>query len=64
MTTELTKEQLTAVRCAMADLIGVWQTCVRDGAPPSYHDWKAHVQSIYDLADAFDLHSDVPEELE
>jgi len=43
------KEQLTIMRCALADLIGVWEAYTHMDIHS--HDWKAHVETITELAD-------------
>ena len=47
-----TAAQISAIRCAFADLLGAWQA-VKLQADPFAHDWDAHMESIRDLADAF-----------
>jgi hypothetical protein len=47
----LTPEQISALRCARADLQGVLQC--RDQLDFSTHDWKAHELSIRELEEAF-----------
>lgn len=53
--------ELNAVRCALADLIGAYQAHQQNDMHA--HDWKAHLQSIHELAEAFELDSEIPEEL-
>lgn len=48
---KLTKKQVTALRCAYADLQGALQA--RDQLDIEAHDWAAHKQSIFDLEEAF-----------
>lgn len=50
-----TKDQLSAVLCALADLQGSLQA--HESNDPHAHDWKAHQQSIDELIAAFDLES-------
>lgn len=57
-------KSILAARCALADLIGAWQDWHQRGSPDSVHDWSAHVESIIELAEAFDLMSEVPAELQ
>ena len=40
------EEQLTIMRSALADLIGVWKAYRR----MDIHDWEAHVETITELA--------------
>jgi hypothetical protein len=47
----MTSEQILAVRCAYADLLGAEQA--HDQADTGAHDWKSHHQSIADLEAAF-----------
>ena len=47
----LNEKQMSAIKCAFADLIGAWQA--RQQFDYNAHDWEAHVQSIYELAEAF-----------
>lgn len=42
-------EQLTIMRCALADLIGVWEAYTH--LDIHSHDWRAHVETITELAD-------------
>jgi hypothetical protein len=57
----MTEKQLSAVRCALADLCGALQAFNQNDI--HIHDWRAHQQSIAELAEAFDLEDEVPEEL-
>jgi len=45
----MNNEQRTIMRCALADLIGAWETYVNMDIHS--HDWKAHVETITELAD-------------
>ena len=56
----LTKTQLDAVRCALADLCGALQA--HEGRDTWLHDWDAHLQTIDELAKAFGLEDEVPED--
>jgi hypothetical protein len=47
----MTEEQITAIRCAYADLKGSFEHMV-EGTLHS-HDWEAHAESIDDLLKAF-----------
>lgn len=51
----MNEQQIAALRCAHADLAGVYQCAIRDGngGADNGHDWKAHKQSILDLEKAF-----------
>lgn len=57
----MTEEQLTAIRCALADLCGSLQSFHQNDIYS--HDWEAHRQTIIELAEAFGLEDEVPEEL-
>ncbi len=57
----MTEKQLSAVRCALADLCGSLQACNQQDIYA--HDWQAHQQSIEELAKAFGLEHEVPEDL-
>ncbi len=49
----MTKDQITAIRCAYADLLGALQS--RNNRES--HDWDAHRQTLRDLVAAFpDIH--------
>ncbi len=50
----------TAVRCAIADLIGAYQDWKQKDCPEGTHDWRAHLQSIYDLAAEFSMQDEIP----
>jgi hypothetical protein len=41
-------EQLTIMRCALADLIGAWEAYTDMNIHS--HDWRAHVETITELA--------------
>jgi hypothetical protein len=41
-------EQLTIMRCALADLIGAWEAYTYTDIHS--HDWRAHVETITELA--------------
>ena len=57
-----TDKQTIAIRCAFADLCGAIQA--RNMNDMEMHDWRAHLESIYDLRDAFpELKLEIPEEL-
>lgn len=56
---KIVQEQKTVARYALADLVGSWQT----REVPHMHYWDAHVQSILELAEAFDLEDELPKEL-
>lgn len=53
----MTDKQKTAVKCAYADLVGVYQCAVRDGngGIDNGHDWKAHKLTIIEMEEAFDF---------
>ncbi len=54
----MTEKQLSAVRCALADLCGALQAFNQNDI--HIHDWRAHQQSITELAEAFGLEDEVP----
>ena len=54
----MTQDQTNALAYALADLCGSLQA-YRSGTS-SHHDWDSHQQSIWDLAKAFGLGSEVP----
>ena len=49
----LTKEQILAIQCAYADLVGALQA--RNQGDPNAHDWDEHWYSIIDLENNFDF---------
>jgi len=51
----LTKIQESVIRCAYADLVGVYQCAIRDGSggADNGHDWKAHEETIHEMEEAF-----------
>lgn len=57
----ITRKQLQAVRYALADLCGSLQDHNQRHSD-SYHDYDGHKESIYDLATAFGLENEVPED--
>lgn len=56
-----TDDQLLAVRCALADLCGAYQAMLLGNMHA--HFWAAHHHSIHELAKAFGLEEEIPEEL-
>ena len=56
----MTDKQMSAVRCALADLCGAIQA--HEGRDTWLHDWDAHLQTIEELAQAFGLEQEVPED--
>ena len=52
----MNEEQIFAIRCACADLIGALQA--RNQMDIEVHDWKAHKLSIDDLINTFDFLSE------
>ena len=56
----MNEKQLSAVRCALADLCGALQA--HEGRDTWLHDWDAHLLTIKELAEAFDLGDEVPED--
>lgn len=55
----MNEEQILAIRCACADLIGSLQA--RNQTDIEVHDWKAHELSIDELINTFDFLSDFAE---
>jgi hypothetical protein len=58
----LTSDQISAIRCAHADLVGAYQYAIRDqaGGADNGHDWVSHKLSIQDLQETFyDILKDV-----
>ena len=53
-------KQAFAVMCALADLCGALQAYQQSDVEG--HDWKAHKQTIHELAQAFGLEAEVPED--
>ena len=47
----LSKQQEFAIKCAIADLIGSMKA--KNNLDFGSHDWKAHLTTIDELADAF-----------
>lgn len=45
----MNEEQLTIMHCALADLIGAWEAYTHMDI--HCHNWKAHVETITQLAD-------------
>jgi hypothetical protein len=56
----MTSEQILAVKCAHADLIGALQNF--NSNTYSDHNWKAHKLSIIDLENAFEFLDSTSEE--
>jgi len=56
----MTKKQDFAARCALADLCGALQAYQQGDM--DLHDWDAHKQTIEDLAEAYRLENEVPED--
>jgi hypothetical protein len=51
MSDKLTENQLLAIKCAYADLLGAYEAMEQRDIHA--HDWKAHKQSIDDLLNNF-----------
>ena len=49
----MTEQQITAIKCALADLQGSLQAFQQSDMYA--HDWEAHQQSIDDLLNEFDF---------
>jgi hypothetical protein len=60
MPKSLFNKQHWAVRCALSDLIGALQA--HEEPHFHVHDWEAHKTTINDLADAFGLEDELPEQ--
>lgn len=58
----MTPEQITAVKCAYADLVGILQ-CYNQHST-TVHDWESHLESIQDLEKHFPFIDPIPVELE
>ena len=58
----MTEDQIIAVKCAYADLVGVLQ-CFNQHQV-TVHDWESHLESIRDLEDKFAFIDAIPVELE
>ena len=56
----MTEKQLTAVRCALADLCGAYQAMLQGDMHA--HFWAAHHHCINELAEAFGLEDEIPED--
>jgi hypothetical protein len=60
MPKSLFNKQHWAVRCALSDLIGALKA--HEEPRLHTHNWEAHKITINDLADAFGLEDEVPED--
>jgi hypothetical protein len=58
----MTTEQITAIKCAYADLVGALQ-CFNQYETTT-HDWESHLESIRDLEKQFPCIESIPVELE
>ena len=58
----MTQDQIIAIKCAYADLVGVLQ-CFNQWEVTT-HDWKSHLESIRDLEKQFPFVEPIPVELE
>ena len=54
----MTEEQIRAIKCAYADLVGALQA--RNQLDIEVHDWKSHSETIAELEEAFDFIQPVP----
>lgn len=54
------RDQADAVLCALADLCGSLQAFQQGDS--RLHDWRAHKLSIQELAAAFGLEEEIPED--
>lgn len=59
--TGLTETQMSAIRCAFADLCGSMQVYLQDDI--TAHDWRAHMMTILELQEAFDFVGELPRDL-
>ena len=57
----MTDAQKLAVRCAFADLCGVMQAYLNQDIHA--HDWKAHIQTLDEMKEAFDFLDPLPDDL-
>jgi hypothetical protein len=57
----LNESEMTALRCAFADLIGAVQAYKQGDY--TAHDWKAHIQTIEEMKAAFPFLDDIPEDI-
>lgn len=53
----MTYNQETAIRCALLDLIGAFQAYSQSDI--HVHDWRAHLQTIQELKEAFSCLNDI-----
>lgn len=53
----MTQQQKLAIKCAYADLVGVYQCAIinGNGGADNGHDWRAHRETISELEEAFDF---------
>jgi hypothetical protein len=58
----MTNEQIIAIKCAYADLVGILQ-CFNQWET-SAHDWEGHLESIRDLEKHFPCIDPIPVDLE
>jgi hypothetical protein len=58
----MTNEQITAIKCAYADLVVILQ-CYNQNET-TIHDWESHLESIRDLEKQFPFIDEIPVELE
>jgi len=58
----MTTEQITAIKCAYADLVGILQC--HNQYETTIHDWESHLESIQDLEKQFPFIDPIPVELE
>lgn len=49
----MTEEQIRAIKCAYADLVGALQA--RNQLDIEVHDWKSHSETIAELEKAFNF---------
>jgi len=47
----MTEAQKQTIKCAYADLVGSYQAMQQQDY--SIHDWRAHLQTIHELEEAF-----------
>ena len=53
----MNNKQETALRCALADLVGAYQAWEQGGC--NVHNWDAHALTITELAEAFGMQDEV-----
>ena len=57
----MNEQQKTIIRCAFADLCGAMQAHLN--LDTNSHDWKAHLETISEMVQAFDFLEPIPADL-